>query len=243
MTDYLKTTEENQLHLCGVAKDCILLAQGDDEKANKLLKQAIWDSEEFKTLPKFRQGFVVGFVAGLQANAMSATLELPDIGKQVPEKEEPPRGIKNMQPGVTWHRHPNGGGWVSETAYVEGTAMVGVKAVVFENARVYERAKIYGSAKVRGDAECYGACHIHGLATVTERAKVFDAARVLGKVILCGDVEVGGQSLVRGDSVIDKGLLLDERHAPDQIKKSYTRELKHSSTATKAVTRRKAEGS
>ncbi len=227
MTDYLEKTAEAQFHLCSVAKDCVVLSQGDETRANRLLAGALWESEEFKLLPKFRQTFVVGFVAGLLANQMSPTTVLPDIGKPVPEREEAPRGVRNLQPGATWHRHENGGGWVSETAYVEATALVGAKAVVFDHARVLDRAKIYGAAKISGDAECFGSCHVHGLAIVQGQAKVFDAARVLGRVMLTGNVQVGGMSLVRGSETIASGLIMDERLAPAQIKRnSYVGEIK-----------------
>ena len=31
----------------------------------------------------------------------------------------------------TWHQHPNGGGWIENTAYVDASAYVGPYAVVF----------------------------------------------------------------------------------------------------------------
>lgn len=37
----------------------------------------------------------------------------------------------------TWHQHPNGGGWVQNTASVEDAAFVGRDAVVFEKAWVF----------------------------------------------------------------------------------------------------------
>jgi hypothetical protein len=38
---------------------------------------------------------------------------------------------------VPAHRHPNGGGWVANTAYVADTAFVGHDARVYGHARVY----------------------------------------------------------------------------------------------------------
>ena len=35
----------------------------------------------------------------------------------------------------TWHQHPNGGGWVQNTAHVDEFAYVGKDALVFGNAR------------------------------------------------------------------------------------------------------------
>ena len=42
---------------------------------------------------------------------------------------------------VAAHRHPNGGGWVADTASVADTAFVGPDA------------RVYGNALVSGDAE------------------------------------------------------------------------------------------
>ena len=59
---------------------------------------------------------------------------------------------------VPAHKHPNGGGWVADTATVSETAYVGPdarvygNAVVSGNARVYSKAWVYGNARVYGDA-------------------------------------------------------------------------------------------
>jgi hypothetical protein len=42
----------------------------------------------------------------------------------------------------TWHQHPNGGGWVQNTAKVAETAYIGEYAIVVENAMEFENAKI-----------------------------------------------------------------------------------------------------
>lgn len=215
MTEYLAKNQETRNHFCKLAADLVALGGSN---LDQLLEQSIWSSPEFQELPLFQRSFILGFTAGKRDQIPELSVH-PKKG----EKELPPKSIRDLQPGVTWHRHENGGGWKSETAYVEATAMIGSKAVVFENARVLDRAKIYGSAKIRGDAECFGACHVHGLATVTDRAKVFDGARVLGRVILAGDVQVGGLSLIRGAQVLDRGEIIDERLAP---KISSIQELK-----------------
>jgi hypothetical protein len=36
----------------------------------------------------------------------------------------------------TWHQHPNGGGWVQNTATVDESAYVGKNALVYGNAKV-----------------------------------------------------------------------------------------------------------
>ena len=45
---------------------------------------------------------------------------------------------------VPTHKHPNGGGWVADTATVEETAYVGRDAKVFGDAEVFHDAKVFG---------------------------------------------------------------------------------------------------
>ena len=49
---------------------------------------------------------------------------------------------------VPAHRHPNGGGWVADTARVADTAWVADTARVFGEAWVFGEARVYGKAQV-----------------------------------------------------------------------------------------------
>jgi len=66
--------------------------------------------------------------------------------------------LKNMK----GKRHPNGGGWVAETATVDDTAYVGPNAMVLDEAKVLDDAVIegfvivYGDAIFRDNARAYG---------------------------------------------------------------------------------------
>ena len=51
---------------------------------------------------------------------------------------------------VPAQQHPNGGGWIADTATVAKTAYVG------PSARVYGSAVVFGSARVFGRAEVFG---------------------------------------------------------------------------------------
>ena len=54
---------------------------------------------------------------------------------------------------VPAHRHPNGGGWVANTARVDGSAFVGGNAQVFGDAQVSGNARVFGDlVLVRGHA-------------------------------------------------------------------------------------------
>lgn len=55
-----------------------------------------------------------------------------------------------------WHRHPNGGGWVEDTANVDASARVSGDAWVYGDARVY------GDAWVSGDAWVLSVLYIQG---------------------------------------------------------------------------------
>jgi hypothetical protein len=52
---------------------------------------------------------------------------------------------------VPAQKHPNGGGWVAQTAIVENIAYVGPDAKVYGNARVYGNSRISGTAEVSGN--------------------------------------------------------------------------------------------
>ncbi len=73
--------------------------------------------------------------------------------------------MSDERPG--WHRHPNGGGWVEDTATVDETAYVGPDARVFETARVSGSAWVYGTARVCGAAEVSGTARVSGNARVS----------------------------------------------------------------------------
>ncbi len=66
-----------------------------------------------------------------------------------------------------WHIHPNGGGLVQDTAFVDPSVFVGKdarvsgKARVYGNARVYDTAHVYGDARVSGNAEVYGDARVY----------------------------------------------------------------------------------
>jgi len=72
-------------------------------------------------------------------------------------------------------RHPNGGGWVQDTAKVDATAYVGPNAMVLDAAQVLGHASVEDFAVVRDSAR------------VKDHARVFGAAKIEGN-----DTVVGG---------------------------------------------------
>tara|TARA_R110000868_G_scaffold217532_2_gene467635 strand:- start:1111 stop:1521 length:411 start_codon:yes stop_codon:yes gene_type:complete len=67
---------------------------------------------------------------------------------------------------VAAHQHPNGGGWVADTATVDASVYVGTAAHVYGNAEVYGDAWVYSDARVYGNARVYGIMRSDGYAFV-----------------------------------------------------------------------------
>jgi carbonic anhydrase/acetyltransferase-like protein (isoleucine patch superfamily) len=100
---------------------------------------------------------------------------------------------------VPAHQHPNGGGWVADTASVADTAYIGSDARVYGNAQVYGNARIYGNARVCGDANVFGNAEVSGNANVFGNAKVFGNARVSSNAWVFGNARVCDNAVVYGN--------------------------------------------
>ena len=119
---------------------------------------------------------------------------------------------------VPAHQHPNGDGWVADTATVAasafigpiakvygnaevfGSALVSGNALVFGNAKVYGLAWATGDAKVSGAAWVYGYAWVYGNAKVSGNAKFYGDAKVFGDAQVFGDAKVFGDAMVSGDA-------------------------------------------
>lgn len=218
MTEYLEKVSETEAHFCRVGLDCVFLAK-NPPALKAMLIAAVWDTDGFKTLPKRSQSYVAGYIQG----AADSAAKLMDINtttlldERDARTELPPKEILDLQPEARWHKHPNGGGWVSDSAYVEASASISGRAAIFGNARILDRTRVYGSSRIGGNAECYGAPHIHGRAVIGGNAKVYDAAKVLGDAQVYGYVEIGGTSVVRGDVVLDGNQVIIDDHVTDRV--------------------------
>lgn len=71
---------------------------------------------------------------------------------------------------VPAHQHPNGGGWVANTAKVTDTAYVGSDAVVSGSAQVFGNAVVSGNAVVCGYAQVYGDAVVSGTLLTANRS-------------------------------------------------------------------------
>ena len=91
---------------------------------------------------------------------------------------------------VPAHQHPNGGGWVADTATVADTAHVGHDARIYDNAEVYGSAQVHGSARIFGNAKVYGSARVSDDAWVSGNARIYGRARVSGSALVSGTAQV-----------------------------------------------------
>ena len=96
----------------------------------------------------------------------------------VDTKAEPFESHPVPPAGVKGHRHGNGGGFVADTASVQGSAFVGPNAMVLDSAQVKGSARIEDYAVVRNSAVISGNAVVSGHAMVRDRAEVLDDAKV-----------------------------------------------------------------
>ena len=113
--------------------------------------------------------------------------------------------LKSLFPDATletWHVHPNGGGWVQNTASVSASAFVGPDAIVSGNARVSDHAQIYGLARVGGNARVQGYAQVSEHVQISGLARVLGNARVRGYAVVLGNAVVYGYANVFGNAQV-----------------------------------------
>ena len=99
---------------------------------------------------------------------------------------------------VPAHQHPNGGGWVADTAHVDETAYVGPNARVYGNAQVRGYAQVKDCAAVRGWAQVSGWAKLIGRARVTSYAEISGDALVSGNAVINNTARVSNNACVYG---------------------------------------------
>jgi carbonic anhydrase/acetyltransferase-like protein (isoleucine patch superfamily) len=60
------------------------------------------------------------------------------------------------------HQHPNGRGWVANTAFVDNSVFVGEHAIVYGRARLSDNVRVEDTAQVSGNAELTGDVIVRG---------------------------------------------------------------------------------
>ena len=94
---------------------------------------------------------------------------------------------------VPAHTHPNGGGWVANSAYVEIHAYVGRQAEVFGLAQVSDQARVFGKARVSGKARVCGNARVYGDAHIQFGTLTVDIITCQEGKVRCKAVTVIGE--------------------------------------------------
>ncbi|MBW8016227.1 MAG: hypothetical protein FVQ82_08575 [Planctomycetes bacterium] len=130
---------------------------------------------------KFRKGNNRLFVSGRHASRYPWTVRLRGANPGSPHKIKGEYGIAStyrekgkLLPAKIGKQHPNGGGWVADSATVDATAYVGPNAMVLNNAKVLGNARVEDFAVVMNDA------------TLKDNAKAFGGALVNGNAVMEG---------------------------------------------------------
>jgi len=89
-----------------------------------------------------------------------------------------------------YHRHPNGGALVVDTANVALGAYVGGDARIGGTAQIYGDARIGGNAAIDGNAQVGGNAYVGGTAYVGGNAWIGGNARIDGNARIGGNAEV-----------------------------------------------------
>jgi len=128
--------------------------------------------------------------------------------------DELTRRVKFLQRSAKGRRHPNGGGFVSDSAKVAPTAYVGPNAMVLDgalvedNACIHEYAVVYGPKTViRGNAKIGGKAWVFGDITVGENARIAESAVIttIGRARANhpeGQGEINGNAVIKGDHIL-----------------------------------------
>ncbi|KNY25606.1 DUF6055 domain-containing protein [Pseudobacteroides cellulosolvens] len=123
-----------------------------------------------------------------------------------PEKQKMPYEVQitgavpyeavNSITGITGSKHPNGGGFVQNTAKVDSTAYVGPNAAVLGSAKVQGKARIEDYAVVKGNAVVSGNAIVSGHAIIKDSAIVKDNAKIRDFAVMMGNAEASGNARV-----------------------------------------------
>ena len=124
---------------------------------------------------------------------------------------------------VPAHQHPNGGGWVADSAAVSASAFVGPDAAVFGLARVFDHSTVTDTAWVHGEAEVGGHSRVGGDALVDGNSRILgnadvtDRAHVSGSALVDGYARVGDNAQVLGHAVVkDDARLMGDAEVNDE---------------------------
>ncbi len=157
----------------------------------------------------------------LSGDTLSAKIESGEYDKsdwwvkgKLEITEELTRRIKFLQRNAKGHFHPNGGGFVADSARVAAGAYVGPNAMVLDGARVEDNACIHEYAVVcgpktvvRGNAKIGGKAWVFGDITVGGNARILESATVttIGRARATypeGRGKITGNAVIKGEHIL-----------------------------------------
>jgi carbonic anhydrase/acetyltransferase-like protein (isoleucine patch superfamily) len=109
---------------------------------------------------------------------------------------------------VEAHRHPNGGGWVANTAKVDPAVYVSASSEVFDKAEIRGHVIIKGRCRVFGHAKIDGNVTLLGDVTVGENVRIFDSATISGRIDIKNNVGIYGVSSVCGEVILSNNVTI-----------------------------------
>ncbi len=120
---------------------------------------------------------------------------------------------------VPAHHHPNGGGWVADTARVADTVYVGLQARVFGeaevlgHARIEDCAEVSGHPTVRGRAQVLGKSKVQGRALIEDEVIIEDSCFIATNIHLKGSARIGGhETLISYKSCLNCPFMQDDAY-------------------------------
>ena len=109
---------------------------------------------------------------------------------------------QKYESSVTGHKHPNGGGFVADSATVADSVYVAENAQVLGWANVSGNAKILGHAVVAGTARISDNAIIGDSACVCGEARISENARVMESAFVTDAYTVSGNATVKGTAFL-----------------------------------------
>lgn len=136
--------------------------------------------------------------------------------KSNPKKREPDLIIN----GVHYHHHPNGGGWVAETASVDESVWVGGlvfvhgKPRISENVVLLDMVEIDGSPTISGNAVLSNWTKVWGSPTICGNVRTYQHTRIFDKAVLedyaiLVQTSIFGKAYAGGECLIEYSKLTD----------------------------------
>lgn len=159
-------------------------------------------TRHMRRLPAAADSHLPQTFASRRTNHLSTQLESPSVRRGM-KFEDLTRRIQPIEGLVRerWETHPNGGGWVERSAYVDPRAYVGPDAIVIDDAQIVgSSSKIDGKATIAGDAIIVDS-------VITDTARVGGSSKVIKS-------RVGGNSDLAGYTVLVRAKVVGLSQTP-----------------------------